>query len=63
MLTDDSIMKFGKYKGRKLIELPTGYLVGIYDRGIAKGELKKYIEETVPYMNPKYNKPKTETKL
>lgn len=51
---EDDIMTFGKYKGKKLGEIPAGYFLYIYDRGWAKGELKKFIEEFVPVLRTKY---------
>ncbi len=33
------IMPFGKYKGRKLIDLPEPYLVWFYSKGFPQGKL------------------------
>jgi len=43
--TDDSIMPFGKYKGRRLEDVPAGYLIWLYDNGLDRGPLREYIEE------------------
>lgn len=57
-MTDDSIMTFGKYKGYKLIAIPDSYLIYLYDEGIAKGELKVYIETHVAEITNRLNKGK-----
>jgi uncharacterized protein (DUF3820 family) len=54
ILTDESIMKFGKHKGKKLVDIPSAYFVYLYDRKLVTGELKKYIEKSVPYLKTKY---------
>lgn len=38
-------MPFGKYKGRKLDNVPAGYLLYIYDNMRVFWELKQYIED------------------
>ncbi len=53
-LTEDSIMLFGKHKGKKLSEIPNGYFLYLYDRKIIKGELKKYVENLIPMLKTKY---------
>ena len=49
-LTGDSIMKFGKHKGKKLSDIPTGYFLYLYDRKLINDELKKYLENNVPVL-------------
>lgn len=53
-LTDDSIMKFGKHKGKKLIDIPNGYFLYLYDRKMLNGELKIYVEQSVPVLRTKF---------
>ena len=36
-------MPFGRYKGRRLIDLPEPYVVWFYDKGFPKGELGKLL--------------------
>lgn len=55
-MTGESIMPFGKHKGKRLDEIPDGYWIYQYDRGQLKGELLKYAEENVSiirFMNEK----------
>lgn len=47
MLTDESLMPFGKYKGEKLANVPAGYLIWLYDNKKLFGDLKKYCEENI----------------
>jgi uncharacterized protein (DUF3820 family) len=49
-LTDDSIMKFGKHKGKRLGDIPQGYFVYLYDMKMVTGQMKKYIENSVPFL-------------
>lgn len=37
------VMPFGKYKGRRLIELPENYVLWFYDQGFPEGELGKLL--------------------
>lgn len=53
-LTENSIMFFGKYKGKKLSEIPNGYFLYLYDRKKINGELKKYVENLLPVLKTKY---------
>ena len=52
--TDESIMPFGKHKGKKLIDVPDEYLLWLYNEMIQKPEgqrypngLFKYLEENL----------------
>lgn len=42
-MDDNSIMPFGKHKGKILKDVPDEYLLYIYEEDIAKGDLKEYI--------------------
>ncbi len=54
-LTDESIMPFGKHKGKEMANVPASYLLWIYDEwtlpnprfGFAHQEVKAYIEENL----------------
>lgn len=47
-MTDQSIMPFGKHKGKTLGEVPHAWFEYMYFRNRLSGELKKYAEENVP---------------
>lgn len=43
---DNTLMPFGKYKGQKLANVPSEYLLYIYDQEwLNEGALKTYIKE------------------
>jgi uncharacterized protein (DUF3820 family) len=42
-MTDESIMPFGKFKGKKLANVDASYLIWLYDNNKCFGELKSYI--------------------
>ena len=50
MVTDETIVPFGKHKNKKAGEVPNGYWLYMYDRKKLKGEWKDYAEETVPIL-------------
>lgn len=47
MMTDNSIMPFGKFKGEKLANVPHWYLIWLHKENKAFGDLKKYIDENL----------------
>jgi uncharacterized protein (DUF3820 family) len=50
MITDETIVPFGKHKGKKAGEVPNGYWLYMYDRNKLTGEWKKYAEQQVPIL-------------
>jgi hypothetical protein len=51
-LNDDSLMPFGKNKGKKLSDVSTGYLLKLFDvqkEKLPEG-LKNYIEDRIPVL-------------
>lgn len=46
-LTDQSIINFGQYKGRKLVNVPGTYLLWVYENVEGHGLLKKYIKDNL----------------
>lgn len=49
-------MQFGKYKGKTFAEVPDSYLIWLYDNGLNEGDLKTYIEDSVPAIANSINK-------
>lgn len=45
-MDDQSLMPFGKYKGRKMEDVPASYLLWLRDQGTV-GEVRQYIEENM----------------
>lgn len=43
--TDETIMYYGKYKGKTLKEIPPDYLVWMYDNSKLNGSIKAYVAE------------------
>jgi len=46
-MTDESIMPWGMHKGRQLADVPADYLLFIWEKKYARGELFRYIEENL----------------
>lgn len=44
---DDTEMWFGKHKGKKMANVPAGYLLYLYNNKMAYGNLLTYIEENL----------------
>jgi uncharacterized protein (DUF3820 family) len=50
------IMPFGKHKGKPLENVPSGYLLWLYDRNKLPPWLRKYAEETISVLRFTVNK-------
>lgn len=46
-MNDESLMPWGKYKGKKMVEVPDEYLLWIYDMGKVRGDLLVYIYDNL----------------
>jgi uncharacterized protein (DUF3820 family) len=46
-MDDLSKMKFGKYAGEKMANIPPDYLLWLYENGNIYGELKDYIKDNL----------------
>lgn len=42
-MNDYSIMPWGKYAGKRLIDIPAHYLLWLHDQGVQHEGLKRYI--------------------
>jgi len=47
MLTDNDIMPFGKYKGKKLIDIPANYLLFLHSNKSTNQDILDYIEDNL----------------
>jgi uncharacterized protein (DUF3820 family) len=45
-LTDESLMPFGKYQGKKLANVPADYLLWLHKANVS-GQLGQYIKENL----------------
>jgi len=51
-MNGNTLMWFGKHKGKKLKDIPFGYFKFLYERNLIKSELlKKYLEENSSYID------------
>lgn len=46
-MNDQSLMPFGKYKGRKMEDVPADYLLWLRDQKCRNQEVSDYIEENL----------------
>jgi uncharacterized protein (DUF3820 family) len=46
-MDDDSLMPFGKHKGKKMANVPGEYLLYIYENNMCYGELYQYIKDNL----------------
>ena len=47
MLTDESRMPWGKYKGEKMANVPGSYLLWLYENNKCDRETRDYIEDNL----------------
>lgn len=40
---DNSIMPFGKYMGKRMVEIPAHYLIWLFNQGCQHEEVRRYI--------------------
>ncbi len=45
-LIDDSLMPYGQYQGRKMIDVPASYLIWLYDNGKCSPQVQKYVKDS-----------------
>jgi uncharacterized protein (DUF3820 family) len=51
-------MPFGKYKGRKLADVPARYLLWLYEGEMRDGPLKRYIDDNIDALRKEEQKEK-----
>ena len=54
MLTDESLMPFGKHKNIKMADVPAGYLLWLYDNDLKDGDVKTYIEDNMDVLKSEF---------
>lgn len=47
VLSDESLMPFGQYKGKEMANVPASYLIWIYDNNKCTPEVANYIEDNM----------------
>lgn len=52
-LHDDSLMPFGKHKGKEMANVPAKDLLWLYDNGLEPGNVKKYIFDNLDVLRKK----------
>lgn len=50
ILTDESLMPWGKYKGYQMINVPAKYLLYMYENNKCYGSVKDYIEDNLDFI-------------
>lgn len=43
-VTENTVITFGKFKGKKLKEIPSRYLLWLIEKDFTTGQLKKYLK-------------------
>ena len=46
-MKDETLMPFGKHKGKKLANVPANYLLWLFDQDWIKPDMKLYINENM----------------
>ena len=46
-MKDETLMPFGKHKGKKLANVPASYLLWLFDQDWIKPDMKLYINENM----------------
>ena len=47
MMNDESIMPFGQYKGEKMANVPSSYLLWLYENNRGTREIQEYVKENL----------------
>lgn len=50
MLTDESIMPWGKYKGYEMQNVPASYLIWLYENDKCDKAVRDYIKENLDFL-------------
>ena len=55
MITDNSVMPFGKYAGQKMANVPPEYLLWIFENNKCSAEVAKYIADNLEVIKSEIN--------
>ncbi len=55
MLTDESIMPYGKYKGQEMQDIPAEYLIWCYDNGKCSSGVIEYVDDNMDVLYKEIN--------
>ena len=55
MMTDESLMPYGKYKGIKMVDVPATYLLWLFENGKCDRDVKNYITDNLDVLNKEKN--------
>lgn len=55
MITDNSLMPFGKYAGQKMANVPPEYLLWIFENNKCSAEVAKYIADNLEVIKAEIN--------
>jgi len=55
VLTDKSLMPFGKYQGKPMEDVPADYLMWLYDNDKYSEQVKVYIEDNMDVIKKQIN--------
>lgn len=47
MITDESLMTFGKYKGTKMEDVPAKYLIWLHENATVGKDLRIYLDDNL----------------
>lgn len=56
VLSDESLMPFGQYKGKEMANVPASYLIWIYDNNKCTPDVANYIEDNMDALKAEIKK-------
>jgi hypothetical protein len=61
-MTDESSMPFGKFKGKKMANVPAGYLLWLHENIELRDPLKTYVKENLDVIKAEVKQGKSKRK-
>lgn len=56
LLTDESLMPYGKYEGKRMIDVPASYLIWLHDNKKCSGSVQNYIVDNLQVLQSQTKK-------